>query len=87
MDKHQRFADLVADYLAIHGGKPVVISRTENPAEWEEWKAYYRHSKFGASLELMLERTSKTVPCLSPFDLDPEYRQSRLPLGDQRQVD
>jgi hypothetical protein len=87
LDRTKRFADLVADYLALHGSKPIIISRAEHPVEWEQWRAYYRYRKFVHSLDLMQERSTKTVPCLSPLDLDREYAQSRLPLNERRYAD
>lgn len=80
------YGSMVADYAKQHGlDRYPVITRREHPKEWVEWTEYYRFRRLAFSLELMTERSHATVPCLSPIDFDPEYRQPGLGVGhDQR---
>lgn len=54
--------------LQAAGAKPVVIARSS--ADWDEWRAYYRRKGLWAMLELMDDRTEKTVPTRSPDDFE-----------------
>lgn len=74
---------MITEYDAAQGlgGKFPIINRREHPQAWNEWTEYFRFRRMTFSLELMAERSTQTVPCLSPFDFDPEYRQPNLGLG------
>lgn len=52
------------------GNAPVVITRREQPQHWQAWRAYYRANGLQMLIEMMDDRSEKTVPCLSPADFD-----------------
>jgi hypothetical protein len=78
------------DYGTAHNLKPdkfPVLAKKDNPAEWLEWRAYYRSHGLAASLELMSgepRHRDKTVPALSPFDFDPAWQPSQADLIEEK---
>ena len=86
----RRYLDMCLDFGKAHGYGPKaypVLSRRTNPVEWEQWRAYYAHHRLSVQLQHMAERSEHTVPALSPYDFDPDYRQPSMTLRDRRVSD
>lgn len=52
------------------GLKPVVISKQAEPTHWRDWRNFYRNAGLFASLDLMDQNQTKTVPTRSPFEFE-----------------
>lgn len=80
------YLDMTIDYGKAHGdGKTFpVINRKNHPDEWRMWLDYYLFRDLKFQSDLMRDRSTHTVPCLSPTDFDPEYRQPGLGTDHQQ---
>ncbi|MER9336022.1 hypothetical protein NKJ06_18865 [Mesorhizobium sp. M0293] len=58
------------EQMAAQGAHPVVINRRDHPEQWRAWLAAHRLAGRMASVDLMLDRSEATVPCLNPHDFD-----------------
>ena len=69
----ENYAELAATRSRRNpGGKPFVISRTDNDAEWMAWERYFAEIGFKASASMMREKmaSSWTVPAMWPDEFD-----------------
>jgi hypothetical protein len=71
-----KYAEMAQDMIASRSKKDSspVIKIAEHPKEWREWFEYYGFRKLYASQDLMRNGKEKTVPTLSPYDFDAEFR-------------
>lgn len=58
------------DRLAM-GLKPVMIEKLSHPAQWRDWREYYRSHGLLGSLDAMDAAGKKSVPALSPYEFEP----------------
>jgi hypothetical protein len=66
------YADRAIAHCRKHGGKPIVISRLDDPDAWKEWELYFERAGMPASASMMREAqaSSWTVPAKHPWEFD-----------------